>query len=260
MIRRSFLARLGSASAAALAAGPLAGCGGPSYQTRFRLTVEIDTPEGVKSGSSVIEINYRDDTKTWAPVTAQRLQVSMKGEAVFVDLGAGKHVIALLAAGPTAQGDLDEIVRISFGSLPLEEYGRYQSMGSREVPPAGHPTLVTFADLADPASAKVVYATGRDVRLIPTAPGSTSGSYKDFGPLTIDRFAETFGPGYALKGVFIQMTTDPITRGIEGKVIGLKNIDEWNRKVGMWADSTRATPASASNIPSVGSMAFIRKN
>jgi hypothetical protein len=237
----------------------LSGPGGTPM--RFRMTVEVDTPQGVKSGSSVIEVRVFDGTKAgWGPMEARTVRTEMKGEAVFVDLGAGKHVIALLASGPTGQGGIEGIVPQSFGPLPLEDYGRYQSMGSREVPPAGHPTLVTFADLADPASAKVVYATGRDVRLIPTAPGSTSGSYKDFGPLTIDRFAETFGPGYALKGVFIQMTTDPITRGIEGKVIGLKNIDEWNRKVGMWADSTRATPASASNIPSVGSMAFIRKN
>lgn len=158
----------------------------------------------------------------------------MKGEAVFVDFGAGKHVITLLAAGPTAQGGLDEIVRISFGSLPLEEYGRYQSMGSREVPPAIHPTMVTFSDLSDPASAKVVYAQGRKHDCVPPMAVNPNCQPRDLGPIVIDRFAETFGTGYAFKGVFIQMTTDPISKGIEDKLPGLKNIDEWNTRAGKW--------------------------
>jgi hypothetical protein len=203
----------------ALVAIGMWGTMGPTTTFRYRLTVEIDTPDGVKSASSVLETRIQDDTKAWWNLPDMRTtKVSMVGQAVYVDLGAGKHVIALLASGPTGQGGISHIFGGAIGREPSPP-ASYQSVGgSYEVPPAGHPTLVTFADLADPASAKVVYATGRDVRLIPTAPGSTSGSYKDFGPLTIDRFAETFGPGYALKGVFIQMTTDPITRGIEGRL------------------------------------------
>ena len=102
----------------------LKSCVGPTYSFRYRLAVEVDTPEGVKSGSSVIEVTVRDDSVIIAPVTAQKVHSRMKGEAVFIDLGQSKHVIALLAAGPTGQGELTYIVQQTFGVLKVEDYGR----------------------------------------------------------------------------------------------------------------------------------------
>lgn len=34
----------------------LAGCGDPTPTYRYRLTVEVNTPEGLRTGSSVIEV------------------------------------------------------------------------------------------------------------------------------------------------------------------------------------------------------------
>jgi len=244
-----------------------------TYAYNMRVTVEIETPQGPRVASSVIGYT------TWfvpqvAIFTDQGR--SVKGEAVVIDLpvgpdGATRHFIALLAGGPAGQNsDL-------FSDMPrrLIAWPRHTDSSSREgrerveadlanardrleLPTAHHPTMVTFKDLADPASAVVVYATGRDVRLVPASPGASTSSYKDFGPLVIDRFAETFGPGYALKRVTIEMTSDPVTRGIEGKVTGLRDIAAWNKKVSAWADRTRPHPAAASSIPAVGSGNFIR--
>src|ERR1700682_3493021 len=57
---------------------------------KYRLTVEVETPEGVKSASGVMAVHpdrsYSRGGRTQA-----------KGDAVFVDLGRGKNLVALLA-------------------------------------------------------------------------------------------------------------------------------------------------------------------
>ena len=57
---------------------------------KYRLTVEVETPEGVKSASGIMAVHpdrsYSRGGKT-----------STKGDAVFVDLGGGKNLVALLA-------------------------------------------------------------------------------------------------------------------------------------------------------------------
>jgi hypothetical protein len=59
----------------------------PIYTTRFRLTVEVETPHGLASGASVIETTIRD-VKVGFPGMAH-LNYGARGEAVFVDLGQG---------------------------------------------------------------------------------------------------------------------------------------------------------------------------
>ena len=41
----------------------------PDHAHRFRLTVEVDTPGGLRSGSSVIEVDQKD--VRWAPPPGQ---------------------------------------------------------------------------------------------------------------------------------------------------------------------------------------------
>src|SRR3546814_16079322 len=66
------------------------------------LTVEVETPTGVRSGSSVIET-----TITKGPRTGQGsgLTATMKGEAVAVDLGSGQTLFALLNGDRQAASD-----------------------------------------------------------------------------------------------------------------------------------------------------------
>lgn len=69
---------------------------------KYRLKVEVTTPEGVKSGSGILAVvpdrGYSRGGRT-----------TMRGEAVFVDLGRGKNVVALLAHQQGAKLDLDDI-------------------------------------------------------------------------------------------------------------------------------------------------------
>ena len=58
---------------------------------KYRLTVEVETPDGVKSASGVVAVHpdrsYSRGGQHHAP----------SGDAVFVDLGGGKNLVALLA-------------------------------------------------------------------------------------------------------------------------------------------------------------------
>ena len=71
-----------------------------TYVHRFRLTIEVDTPSGLKSGSSVLESAWGLKAD-WIPQTGGAVGNLRRGEAVFVDLGGGRNVIAILGLGPT---------------------------------------------------------------------------------------------------------------------------------------------------------------
>jgi hypothetical protein len=62
----------------------------PTYTHRYRLTVEVDTPDGVRSGSSVIEVLRSD--MGWFPFSQGLYDFRVHGEAAFVDLGANRNV------------------------------------------------------------------------------------------------------------------------------------------------------------------------
>src|SRR5580692_8704983 len=57
---------------------------------KYRLTVEVETPAGIKSASGVVSVHPdRGYSRAGRTVT--------HGDAVFVDLGGGKNLVALLA-------------------------------------------------------------------------------------------------------------------------------------------------------------------
>ena len=57
---------------------------------KYRLTVEVETPEGRKSASGVVAVH---PDRSYS----RRGQTRTLGDAVFVDLGQGKNLVALLA-------------------------------------------------------------------------------------------------------------------------------------------------------------------
>ena len=192
----------------------------PASSYRYRMTVEVDTPEGVRAGSSVIEVTWHRQPQLLA---APPYQVTARGDAVFVDLGSGKHVIGLLAGGENgsfvdhpqyalnfatnivfAPGNAPKILSITTGRWSLE--ARH------------YPTFVTFADLNDPKTARVV------------APHD---------------FAAVFGAGFALRAVTIEMipagtwpfnliglSGTPVTRGIEKRLPWWNGPFPWLKPIG----------------------------
>lgn len=92
--RRSVLALVGAlGSLVLLPSSGLAGEALPTY--RYRLTVEVETPEGIKSGFSVIEVRTTMAGRVKLP-DANALAIDFIGEAVTVDLGKRGLLFALL--------------------------------------------------------------------------------------------------------------------------------------------------------------------
>ena len=118
---------------------------------KYRLTVEVDTPEGTKSASGVLSVHPDRGY-------SRRGQTVTKGDAVFVDLGGGKNLVALLAHVDKTV-DLDGISYVALRAYKAA--GRNPSFndmsrmsGVVAVTGALIPVLVTFADPSDPATAR----------------------------------------------------------------------------------------------------------
>ena len=195
---------------AAFASAALLGCGfvdeTPSY--RYRMTVEVDTPEGLKTGSSVIEVATSEGVSSANPAGSVVIS-KVRGQAAAVDLSAGRTLFALLRS----EENRDWAKNIMFILAPegrkdgdrfLGTYANMLAMREKKELPAtlgqynraledfsGRPMLVTFGDLSDPMSVQ---------RVDP------------------DDLAASFGEGVSLRRITVQMTDDPVTMGIEERL------------------------------------------
>ncbi|MDG6078622.1 hypothetical protein E3U23_05375 [Erythrobacter litoralis] len=202
---------------AVLAVAILAGCGflglDPTPDYRYRLTVEVDTPQGLRSGSSVIEVETDVASATTIPSPGS-VSHRVRGEAVAVDLPDGRTLFALLRSGtdadwasrvmsmlaPDPPDDVEDRFQARFDNLLALE-GKLTL--PRMWPPVGHleersayPMLVTFGDIAVPTSVTEVDP---------------------------DDLAATFGEDYALRRITVELTDAPVTTGIEKRLGWLPN-------------------------------------
>jgi hypothetical protein len=209
-----------------VAASSALGLGGCDYiigrdagTYRARLSIAVETPQGLRQAFGVIEIAYKMVGNFNGGGLMSR--ETLRGEAVFLDLGQGRHVIMLLAHGPHGEGFDTYLPTRLF--LRLAGYDAVDALlkgrtlaGAAELQGADIPTLVTFTNLADPATARVV-------------------------PPTEAGFTAAFGPGHRLSRVTLEMVPAgvwpfnlvglsgvPMTRGIENRMPGLKNPEQWN--------------------------------
>jgi hypothetical protein len=185
----------------------------PTYSHRYRLTLEVETPDGLKTASGVIEPQKIAQPRI---LTNRGSHSGLKGDAVFLDLGNGNNVTALLTLGPNGS-NVDGPVSLAIKAFKIptcnqafcQWHAIARTRGQRDLPPELTPTLVTFSDVSDPKTARVVQ------------PGE---------------FQAVFGPGYHFKRAWIEMTSDPVSRGIESKLPFLvTHRNELTRSRVMWA-------------------------
>ncbi len=169
---------------------------------RYRLTVEVDTPDGVKTGSSVIEV----DTEVaggYSIPTPGRVTNRVRGEAVTVDLGEGRVLFALLRS----EADIDWAGRVMYRLSPQYAGENALRDGYRNMlrhrPERTVPRHFSRADQVNERSAYPMLVTFRDID-DPT-------SVEEVDP---DDLAATFGEGVSLKRITVQITDDPVTSGI----------------------------------------------
>jgi hypothetical protein len=169
---------------------------------KYRLTVEVETSAGIRSASSVLAV-------TPDRGYSNRGKSQTSGDAVFVDLGGGKNLVALLA-------HLDKTIDLdAINYVALRAYGEaggqrvsfsQMSRMTGVVPVTGAliPILATFADPADPATMR---------------------------SLAPDDLAASLGPGYRLHRITAEVVPngfwpvdfggplgEPVTRAIRAKL------------------------------------------
>lgn len=203
---------------------------------KYRLTVEVDTPQGVKSASGVMAVHpdrsYSRGGKTLT-----------KGDAVFVDLGGGKNLVALMAHIDNTL-DLDGTNYVALRAYTAGQGKRVSfnemSRMSGAVPVKGAliPVLVSFGDPANPGTARTVAPEDAEAVL---------------------------GTGYRLHGITAEVVPnglwpldfggplgEPVTRGIAAKLAWLRG-----------ADNPAAAALRAAGLPGVEAIdaqeAFTRK-
>lgn len=164
---------------------------------RFRMTVEVDTPEGLRTGFSVYEVTAGNRTAI-LPEEADRTR-SLRGEAVAVDLPDGRTLFAILKTNNWQRSDVGEAAMAALDPIYnndwVENAARISSgdgiVSPAEIAPENYPMLVTFRDPKDPTSVRLVDPSN---------------------------LAASFGEGASLESITVQVTDDPVTTGIEQRL------------------------------------------
>jgi hypothetical protein len=184
----------------------------PSLTLRYRLTLEAEVDGQPKIGSGVREVTY---TKQPELAAQHELSIGYRGEAIALDLGSRGALFVLLTEGSDDRSGAEWIVLRAFdfdgGSLPrpVEEGVKQVSRlsGKRELPLDSLPMLVRFRDINDPKTVERV------------------------SPLNI---SERFGPNAKLVRATLEIVPagEPITTGIDKKLVWLNRLEKYNSTPG----------------------------
>lgn len=187
----------------------LAACGSSDqYRLRALVTVYVDTPEGVRMGSSVYEVRA-GNLKQLLPDAAGR-GWSTIGEAVAIDLPNGKTLFTL-SQTHAVQGDTASMILATlddeFNNTMVESTKRFSQWGKgygdsepKQVATQNYPVFVAFADIQNPKSVMQV----------------------DPGNLT-----SSLGAGFKLRAITVQLTDREITTGIERRLKWIDSLDRY---------------------------------
>lgn len=162
-----------------------------------KLTVEVLTPSGLKTASSVAEASW-EMAPTWFKLGDSgggHGTGLLKGEAVTLELAPNRYLFILL------NGYSAETAIQLFGELKTFGRNEYSATLDRisstretiDLPHDKYPLLVTFENISDP------------------------GSVTRVNPANLEA---TFGPGYRLNGITLSLTKEPVTKGEVEKVLG----------------------------------------
>jgi hypothetical protein len=184
---------------AALVVGDRIRLGRPDH--KFRLSVEIAAPEGVRRGASVLAVHpNRGYGGSGTGGSAPRL----KGEAAVVDLGQGRLLVALLAQESDVS-DMDATTFLALRAFNAAGRGvQFRDLRSLrgEAPLAGDlaPVLIALEEGRDPSSAR---------RVAPSDLGAGA---------RVARIAVEMVPNGFWPLDFGGVLGEPVTRGIESRL------------------------------------------
>ena len=175
-----------------------------SYTKRFKVTVEIETPEGVKTGSAVREISNSAPVINLPDVGNP---ANIRGEAVVIDLEERGVVFALISHKadnefknafpiPNEKRQTTEEAMSYYNDLPIGATGTLNPDGF-----PGYPTFVYFADANDPLSVRLVKGKVFNVEKQEEVP--------------VDNFEEIFGSGVSLKAINFEIVDESLSHKVD---------------------------------------------
>jgi hypothetical protein len=208
----------------------LGGCrAGESPSYRYKLAIEVQTPAGVRSAYSVIGVQFYGAMRGFGALSGG--SVKARGQAVALDLPNGKTLFVLLSSA-TNNDWAGYAHRLQYPKKPNDfasasEYSNALVSDKSVFPvrrwiemPDGskrddYPLLVTFKDINEPTSVKLVNP---------------------------DDLAASFGAGYELNSLTVQVTDDAVTTGIE-KWLDSRGIEKDSSLENDFAPTTNPTLA-----------------
>ncbi len=170
----------------------------PSTRVHARITIDVETPEGLKTGSSVHEVVFSLEPCPLCNTSGPKFRRHVRSEAVVVDLGERGTLFALLNGGggnyPEADPVTPFILEKLFGLKEDKDWRGAEAVrvlgrasGQADIPQNLLPFMVRFRDLNDPKTVE---------RVDP------------------DNLAASFGPGVKLNKAMIEITRDSVTTRI----------------------------------------------
>jgi hypothetical protein len=178
----------------------------PLYTFRYRMTLEVIVDGQVRSGSSVFEVKIKRQPTAF---TAPPVTTTWSGEAVFVDLGEGRNVVAVLYhhESPTFW-DYPVYVVPKLAKLAInkdEDLKKYARLrGPWEMPASELPVFLSFSDVGNNRTVSFVKA---------------------------DEFGKAFGPAVQFKRVVVEMTDSPVTTQISDQLPFLSDLNAYSEEV-----------------------------
>lgn len=179
---------------------------------RYKTTVVIETPEGLRTGSAVREVSNSASSIKLGFSQATNPAKAI-GEAVVVDLGKRGKLFALMSGykwGPDyAHSILYDVFPSERGGTTPEGIRFYKNLkaGPKVLTLEQYPVLVTFRDINDPKT------------VAPVLELSSNQKWPPAFSVKADHFQELFGEGVRLKEITIEMTDEPVTWGVVDKII-----------------------------------------
>jgi hypothetical protein len=173
----------------ALSGVVLSGCWRNRYSWNQKMTVTVSTPTGDMSASAVTSISVLVGKQI---MTGNDKALTYFGEAVALEVKPGKYLFALIGE------ETKWLAQQAFGERvpehpPDRTYDAVEGIRDTTTLSIVHyPRLVTFKKLTAPQSVELVEP---------------------------NNLAKTFGEGYALKSITLEITDEPMTEGVIEKLL-----------------------------------------
>lgn len=196
------LCRIACVAAISLALG---GCGTrPDASYRYKLTISVETPEGMKTGSNVVELDYYRNS-TGAPHRTY-------GQALVLDLGASGTLVVMLTQGQREawrlrtdweEDDPSGIIFKKCGRDMRKVFDPIDMVRSIADCKAAYPLDPIFPGNSDPSEQP-------DILLLKNAKDPASARVVDpYHPEAV------LGPGVLVRSMTVQLTDELLTHGVD---------------------------------------------